>query len=94
MNGWKGLVSSKSEGQLARQPCSHGPFSSQKRKRENVGNKVNGKRLPCDLLDIVNNKFEPGCSIKRQIILLIIIIIIIIIIVVHLCLTGLVLVIN
>ena len=50
-------------------------LSSQKRTRENLGNKVDGKRLPCDLLgmvwmpkshevkglDVVNNKFETGC---------------------------------
>ena len=52
--------------------------------RENLGNKVDGKRLPCDLLgmvwipkshevkglDVVNNKFETDCSIKRQMIII------------------------
>lgn len=68
-------MSSKSEAQLPRQLCSQGPLSSQKRTRENLGNKVDGKRLPCDLLgmvwvpkshevkglDVVNDKFETGC---------------------------------
>jgi len=53
VNGWKRSVSSKSEAQLPRQLCSQDPLSSQKRTRENLGNKADGKRLPCDLLGMV-----------------------------------------